>query len=112
MRRLIGRLLYGGGLWLGSAVADIFIVTALQWRDLFSLDRWGEVLDTIRRNKLRTALTMISVAWGIFVLVFLLGLGKGLDNGLRHTFARDATNGIWVSAAKTSIAHDGYDVGR
>jgi putative ABC transport system permease protein len=82
------------------------------WRDLLSLDRWAEVLDTIRRNKLRTALTMISVAWGIFVLVFLLGLGKGLDNGLRHTFARDATNGIWVSAAKTSIAHDGYDIGR
>jgi putative ABC transport system permease protein len=95
-----------------SAVVDMLIVLILQWRDMFSADRWGEVLDTIRRNKLRTALTMISVAWGIFVLVFLLGLGKGLDNGLRHTFARDATNGIWVSAAKTSIAHDGYDVGR
>jgi putative ABC transport system permease protein len=86
---------------------------AIQQRsDLVSLDRWGEVMDTIRRNKVRTALTMISVAWGIFVLVFLLGLGKGLDNGLRHTFARDATNGVWVSASKTSIAHDGYDVGR
>jgi putative ABC transport system permease protein len=87
-------------------------VAVLQRSDLVSLDRWAEVLDTIRRNKMRTALTMISVAWGIFVLVFLLGLGKGLDNGLRHTFARDATNGIWVAAAKTSIAHDGYDVGR
>jgi putative ABC transport system permease protein len=87
-------------------------VMLVQWRDLISPDRWSEVFDTIRRNKLRTALTMISVAWGIFVLVFLLGLGKGLDNGLRHTFARDATNGIWVAAAKTSIAHDGYDVGR
>ncbi|HEX7838022.1 MAG TPA: ABC transporter permease [Kofleriaceae bacterium] len=87
-------------------------VLLVQWRDLLSFDRWGEVLDTIRRNKLRTALTMISVAWGIFVLVFLFGLGKGLDNGLRHTFARDATNGIWVAAAKTSLAHDGYDVGR
>jgi putative ABC transport system permease protein len=97
---------------LYAVFAEIFVVAILQWRDAFSLDRWGEVLDTIRRNKLRTALTMISVAWGIFVLVFLLGLGKGLDNGLRHTFARDATNGIWVTAAKTSVAHDGYDVGR
>jgi putative ABC transport system permease protein len=97
---------------LYAVFAEIFVVTILQWRDAFSPDRWGEVLDTIRRNKLRTALTMISVAWGIFVLVFLLGLGKGLDNGLRHTFARDATNGIWVTAAKTSIAHEGYDVGR
>jgi len=108
------------GVLVALAAVALFIITVLritgvlvvQWRDLLSADRWGEVFDTIKRNKLRTALTMISVAWGIFVLVFLLGLGKGLDNGLRHTFARDATNGIWVSAAKTSIAHDGYDVGR
>ncbi|MGE0550443.1 MAG: ABC transporter permease [Kofleriaceae bacterium] len=79
---------------------------------MFSLDRWLEVLDTIRRNKLRTALTAISVAWGIFVLVFLLGLGRGLQNGARHELARDATNGVWIEAKKTSIAHDGYDVGR
>jgi putative ABC transport system permease protein len=84
----------------------------VQWRDVLSFDRWAEVLDTIRRNKLRTALTMISVAWGIFVLVFLLGLGQGLDNGLHEQFARDATNGIWITANKTSIAHEGYDVGR
>jgi putative ABC transport system permease protein len=90
----------------------VFGVMVVQWRDLFSVDRWLEVLDTIRRNKLRTALTMISVAWGIFVLVFLLGLGRGLDNGLHEQFARDATNGIWISANKTSVAHDGYDVGR
>ena len=79
---------------------------------MFSADRWMEVFDTIRRNKLRTALTAISVAWGIFVLVFLLGLGRGLDNGLRANFARDATNGVWINANKTSVAHGGYDVGR
>ena len=79
---------------------------------MFSLDRWQEVFDTIRRNKLRTALTAISVAWGIFVLVFLLGLGRGLDQGLRHQFARDATNGIWITANKTSVAYQGYDVNR
>jgi putative ABC transport system permease protein len=94
------------------AFAKMGWVAVIQWRDLFSFDRWTEVLITISRSKLRTALTLISVAWGIFVLVFLLGLGKGLDNGLRHQFARDATNGIWISANKTSIAHDGYDVGR
>jgi putative ABC transport system permease protein len=94
------------------AVVRIAIVVVSQWRDLVSLDRWSEVLDTIRRNKLRTALTMISVAWGIFVLVFLLGLGQGLDNGLHEQFARDATNGIWITANKTSVAHEGYDVGR
>jgi putative ABC transport system permease protein len=79
---------------------------------MFSLDRWGEVLDTIRRNKLRTALTAVSVAWGIFVMVVLLGLGRGLDHGLRFKFKREASNGVWMFANKTSMAYAGYDVGR
>ncbi|HEY5935142.1 MAG TPA: ABC transporter permease [Kofleriaceae bacterium] len=79
---------------------------------MFSLDRWMEVFDTIRRNKLRTTLTCISVAWGIFVLVFLLGLGRGLNHGMQANFARDATNGVWIFANKTSVPHAGFDVGR
>ena len=94
------------------AMIRMLFVGALHWRDVFSLDRWSEVLVTIGRNKLRTALTMISVAWGIFVLVVLLGLGRGLDHGLKANFARDATNSVWMSANKTSIPHGGYDVGR
>ncbi len=83
-----------------------------QWRDLVSLDRWTEVIVTIGSSKLRTALTLISVAWGIFVLVFLLGLGRGLSNGARHQFARNATNSLMFFANKTSIPYQGYDVGR
>ena len=79
---------------------------------MFSLDRWLEVFDTLRRNKLRTALTAISVAWGIFVLVVLLGLGRGLDNGIRHQFAGESTNAVWMSAAKTSVPFAGYSIGR
>jgi putative ABC transport system permease protein len=94
------------------AFAKMGWVAIVQWRDLFSFDRWTEVLITISRSKLRTALTLISVAWGIFVLVFLLGLGRGLNNGARTQFARDATNGIWMIANKTSVAHEGYDLGR
>jgi putative ABC transport system permease protein len=97
---------------VGVAVVRMGWVTILQWRDVFSFDRWTEVVITIGRNKLRTALTLVSVAWGIFVLVFLLGLGRGLDNGARHEFARDATNGVWISANKTSMPYQGYDVGR
>ena len=79
---------------------------------MFSLDRWMEVLDTLRRNKLRTGLTAVSVAWGIFVLVVLLGLGRGLDNGLRFNFRREAANSIWLVASRTSIPYHGYDIGR
>ncbi|MBA3462426.1 MAG: ABC transporter permease [Deltaproteobacteria bacterium] len=108
----LGLSIVGVVLWLVFALLRIVWVSAIQWRDLFSIDRWTEVLVTIGRSKLRTALTMISVSWGIFVLVALLGLGNGLDNGMKKNFARDATNGVWISANKTSQAYGGYDVGR
>lgn len=98
--------------FVAIATVKMFWVGIVQWRDVLSFDRWTEVLVTVGRNKLRTTLTTISVAWGIFVLVFLLGLGQGLDNGMRKQFARDATNGVWVWANKTSVAFGGYDVGR
>lgn len=97
---------------LAIAMVRMVGVTVFQWRDLISLDRWQEVLSTIGRNKLRTFLTTVSVAWGIFVLVFLLGLGRGLDQGMRKTFARNATNSVWIVANKTSVPHGGYDIGR
>jgi len=108
------------GILLGIAllVGVVYTVGSLvwlliqQWRDVISFDRWSEVLVTIKANKLRTALTTISVAWGIFVLVFLLGLGRGLNQGARHEFAREATNGVWLIATKTSVPYHGYDVGR
>ena len=93
-------------------VGSLAWVTLLQWKDLVSFDRWTEVLITIKSNKLRTALTTISVAWGIFVLVFLLGLGRGLNQGARKQFAREATNGVWMIARKTSVPYGGYDIGR
>ncbi len=97
---------------IAVALVRMLWVGLVQWRDLFSFDRWTEVLVTIGRNKLRTALTMISVAWGILVLVSLFGLGVGLDHGMKKNFARDATNAVWVMANKTSVPHGGYDVGR
>jgi putative ABC transport system permease protein len=109
---VVGLALLALLIFLLIAFAQMTFITLRQWRDLFSLDRWTEVFMTIGRNKLRTALTAISIAWGILVLVFLLGLGRGLENGLHHNFARDATNGVWVVANKTSEPYAGYDVGR
>lgn len=104
--------LVGVVIYLTYALAKMGGIAAMQWRDLFSLDRWTEVMVTIGRSKLRTALTLISVAWGIFVLVFLLGLGHGLNQGTRNQFAREAVNSVWMVANKTSKPHDGYDLGR
>jgi putative ABC transport system permease protein len=93
-------------------VISLFAVTFDVTRTMFSIDRWGEVFDTIKRNKLRTALTSLSVAWGIFVMVVLLGMGHGLNNGVRYSFRREAHSGVYISASKTSVPYDGYGVGR
>lgn len=79
---------------------------------MFSLDRWHEILDTLWRNKLRTALTAFSMAWGIFMLVVLLGLGNALQAGVQSRFADDATNSIWMFGGQTTKPHEGLPVGR
>lgn len=77
-----------------------------------TLDGWLELFDRLNRNRFRTALTMISVAWGILMLVLLLGAGKGLENNIAWMFRDDATNSIWVRAGRTSMPYKGYGVGR
>ena len=79
---------------------------------MFNLDRWREILDTLRRSKLRSGLTAFSVAWGIFMLVFLLGMGTGLQNGVQKSFADDATNAVWLFGGRTSRPYDGMPIGR
>jgi putative ABC transport system permease protein len=79
---------------------------------MFNLDRWREILDTLWRSKLRTLLTAFSVAWGIFMLVFLLGMGTGLQHGVQQEFADDATNSVWMFGGRTSLPYDGMPVGR
>lgn len=78
---------------------------------MLDLDQWQEILSTIRQNKLRTFLTGLSVAWGIFMLVILLGSGNGLAKGVMYNFS-DAKNSIWMWGGQTSMAYNGFNAGR
>jgi putative ABC transport system permease protein len=75
-------------------------------------DALAEIFATLRRNKLRTLLTGMSVAWGVFMLVILLGAGRGLENGAAWEFRDDAVNSLFVGAGRTSMPFGGRGPGR
>lgn len=79
---------------------------------MWSRDTWQEIFATLKKNRLRTVLTALSVAWGIFILVILLGAGTGLRNGARSQFLSDAVNSIWINGATTSMPYRGMKPGR
>ncbi len=79
---------------------------------MFNIERWQEIFHTISQNKLRTFLTGISVASGIFILVILLGVGKGLQNGIEKQFERDAAGIIEVWSGTTTKEFKGLNPGR
>ena len=79
---------------------------------MFDIERWQEIFDTIRKNKLRTFLTGLSVASGIFILVILLGFGQGMQNGVAHEFKQDSETSVWVWSGTTSKAYKGMNPGR
>ena len=76
------------------------------------IDLIQEIFGTIKRNKLRTFLTGFAVAWGIFMLIVLLGAGNGLIHAFESSSADMAINSIKVFPGWTSKAYDGLKEGR
>ena len=71
-----------------------------------------EIFATLRKNKLRTTLTGLSVSWGNFILIVLLGASNGLKNGVTANFEHRAVNRINMWTGITSIPYQGLKSGR
>ncbi|MGM9702107.1 MAG: ABC transporter permease [Prevotella sp.] len=76
------------------------------------IELFKEIWSTAKRNKLRTSLTGFAVAWGIFMLIFLLGAGNGLINAQMQQSNRRLANSVQVWGGYTSKAHKGLKEGR
>lgn len=71
-----------------------------------------EILATIKKNKLRTALTAFGVFWGIFMIVLMLGIGNGLQTGVKSMFGGMATNSMFMWGGRTTMPYLGMKPGR
>lgn len=79
---------------------------------IFDRDTWQEIYGSIRKNKLRTGITIIGVMWGIFLLIVLLGAARGVENNFNKLFGSFATNSVFVWAQQTSKPFKGFQEGK
>ena len=79
---------------------------------IFDPDTWQEIYESIRKNKMRAAITIIGVMWGIFLLIVLLGAARGMENNFNKLFGNFATNSVFVWAQSTSMPFKGFQEGK
>ncbi len=79
---------------------------------MFDVDAWVEIWSTLRKNKLRAALTACGVFWGMFMLMVLLGLGTGLERGVVRSLGGMALHSVYVWAGRTGMPYRGLQPGR
>lgn len=78
----------------------------------FDPDLWQEIFQTLKKNKLRTFMTAFGVFWGIFMLMIMLGSGKGLENGVTGGMGNFATNSVFIWGQRTTMPYKGLPRGR
>ena len=79
---------------------------------IFDIDTWQEIFEGIRKNLLRTGITIFGVMWGVLLLVSLLGVARGIENNFAKLFGDLATNSVFVWAQSTGKPFKGYQTGR
>lgn len=79
---------------------------------IFNRDTWSEIYHALDKNKLRTILTMVGVAWGMLLFVFLLGLVNGMRNGFDRDLKGTSTNSLFIWTQQTSMPYAGFGRGR
>ncbi len=75
---------------------------------MFDLDKWQEIFNTLKSNKVRTILTGFGVFWGIFMLMIMMGAGKGLENGVYANMGDFATNSMFIWTRTTTKPFKGF----
>lgn len=79
---------------------------------VFDKDSWQEIFGSVKKNKLRTTITIVGVLWGIFLFITLLGAARGMENGFDREFKNLATNSIFMWAQRTDRPYKGFQRGR
>ncbi len=79
---------------------------------MFDIDCWKEIVSVLKKNKLRSFLTALGVAWGIFMLIVMAGAGKGLERGITDGVGQVATNSFFLWTDRTSEPYKGFRRGR
>lgn len=72
------------------------------WQKIFNTGFFNEVIQSLKYYKLRNILTGFGVAWGIFILIILLGAGQGLQDGISKLFSSYAKNSVWIYPGQIS----------
>ena len=79
---------------------------------MFNIERWKEIFQSIRKNKLRTVLSGTTVSLGILIFIVLFGLGEGLKNSYSDLFLRQANNVVFLYPGKTTKPFGGFKTNR
>jgi len=79
---------------------------------MFDLDLWKEILNALKKNRMRSFMTAFGVFWGIFMLIVMSGAGRALENGIMDGIKAFATNSAFFWTESTSKPYKGFQRGR